>query len=201
MNFRHAAALAAVLALAACASSGPRPSAVHQSVAQDGSKVVTMAAQPLACEGMRCPVLAAAWSSAKPGQALLTVGLPGQPAAVSGADFRLMTAGVVRLRLAAHGEAPQLGYPATAFDVPLTLIERIAYTQRSSVKVYTDDGRSVEEGLNGAEGGMDARNPRSRASEVMAQFLVAVQSAGGGEGLQAPGGGLLQLLGDEHQRK
>lgn len=187
MKFWLAGALAA-LALVGCASKQSLVPQIQQTVV-DGAKTVTVAPESTVCSLPQCPVLAAAWSSAKPAQAVLIVGLPRQAADVTGADFHLGGGQPVRVRSRSRAEAPALGYPATAFDVPLRLVDQIAYTPRSWVRVYTADGRSVDETLNSGE-------QRSKAVEAMSYFVMAVESASGqAANPDSTRGGLLDRLG------
>ena len=197
--------LAAVLA-AGCAGRQPLVPQVRSAAASDGSTVVAVAPEPLVCQaGPRCPLLSASWASAHPGQAALTVALPGARAAVSGADIHIGGSQVLRLRLPVPPAAPvasdavpaavapapadtALG-PASRFDVPLRLIDQLAHAPRSWMRVHLADGSSVDEHIHSGE-------LRSRASEAMAHFLAAVQAAGGqGAGLDGPRGGLFDRLG------
>ena len=188
-NALAAALCGAALALPGCASREALVPQVQQDVAVDGAKTVRVAPERLACTGgVRCPVLAAAWTSAKPGQAALTIGLPGQAAAVTGADVHTGGSETVRLR-SPEAAAPQGGAGGSTFAVPLRLVDRLAYAGRTWMRVYTADGRTVDEHVHSGE-------QRSRASEAMAHFLVAVQAAGGeGAGVEGPRGGLFDRLG------
>ncbi|MBS0507648.1 MAG: hypothetical protein JSR53_09740, partial [Proteobacteria bacterium] len=108
-------------------------------------------------------------------------------------DFHFGSNQVVRVRSRSHAPAgaPALGFPATAFDVPLTLVGQIAYTARSWVRVYTADGRSVDETLSGGE-------QRGRAVEAMHRFFGAIEAAGGNAGAApANRGGLFERLGSD----
>lgn len=189
MNFLRLLGVVGALILAGCASQQGLVPQVQQTVAEDGAKTVTVAPERAVCLRPQCPVLAARWSSAKAGQAVLTVGLPYQRAEVTGADFHFGGGQVVRVRSVSRNPAPALGFPATAFDVPLSLVGQIAYTSRSWVRVYTADARSVDETLNSGE-------QRSKAVESMNYFLTAVGSASG-KPVQVEGnrGGLFERLG------
>ncbi|MDE2413587.1 MAG: hypothetical protein KGM60_02420 [Comamonadaceae bacterium] len=178
-------------ALAGCAATQKQVPQVRQGLAEDGAKTVTVASESVLCSRTQCPVLAAAWTSAKAGQAVLTVGLPYQKAEVTGADFYLGGSQTVHVRSRSRAEAPALGFPATTFDVPLGLIDQIAYAPRSWLRVYTADGRSVDESLNSGD-------QRSRAVEAMSYFLTAVESASG-RTIDTSGnrGGLLERLGGD----
>lgn len=180
------AALAALL-LAGCASREALVPQVRQDVAADGAKTVSVAPERLACERVsRCPALAASWSSARSGQAVLAIGLPGTASPVTGADVHIGGSEVVRLRSAGQADVRD---GMSRFDVPLRLVDRLAYGQRVWMRLYTADGAGVNEYVNGGEQG-------SRAAEAMAHFLTAVQKAGGtGAGVQGSGGGLLDRLG------
>ena len=90
------ALLAAVLA--GCAGSQRLVPKVEQGQAEGGAKTVTVASESVACSRPQCPVLAAAWTSAKAGQAVLTVGLPYQKAEVTGADFHFGGSQTVHVR-------------------------------------------------------------------------------------------------------
>ena len=180
------AALAALL-LAGCASRESLVPQVRQDVAADGVKTVSVAPDRLACErGARCPVLAAFWSSTRAGQAVLAIGLPGTQSPVTGADVHIGGSEVVRLRSTGQADVQD---GMSRFDVPLRLVDRLAYAQRVWMRVYTADGAGVAEYVNSGEQG-------SRAAEAMAHFLTAVQTAGGaGAGVQGPSGGLFDRLG------
>ncbi|MHA7600512.1 hypothetical protein ACX12L_11285 [Alicycliphilus sp. T452] len=176
-------------ALAGCAGPQGLVPQVQQGQAEGGAKTVTVAPESAACSRAQCPVLAAAWSSAKAGQAVLTVGLPYQTAEVTGADFHFGGSQTVHVRSRSRADAQALGFPATAFDVPLGLIDQIAYMPRSWVRVYTADGRSVDETLDSGE-------QRGRAVEAMGHFLRAVESASGKAiSTESNRGGLLERLG------
>jgi len=187
MKFWLAGAFGA-LVLAGCASQQTLVPQIQQGESE-GKKTVTVAPASAACSRPQCPVLAAAWSAAKPAQAVLTVGLPHQAAEVTGADFHLGGGQAVRVRSRSRAEAAALGYPATAFDVLLRLVDQIAYTPRSWVRVHTADGRSVDETLNSGE-------ERSKAVEAMSYFVTAVESASGQvANPDSSRGGLMDRLG------
>ncbi len=78
MKFWRAGAFGA-LVLAGCASQQTLVPQIQQGESE-GKKTVTVAPASAACSRPQCPVLAAAWSAAKPAQAVLTVGLPHQAA-------------------------------------------------------------------------------------------------------------------------
>ena len=192
MNARQSITLLAIAALGlatGCASRQPLVPQVHDAVETDGARTLSATPEPLACAGgPRCATLAASWTSAKPGQARLIVALPGMPAQVTGADVHIGGSEVVRLRVpaASPGAADAQG---SGFDVPLRVIDRIAYGSRTWMRVYTAGGVGVDEHIHSGE-------QRSRASEAMAHFLVAVQAAGGqGAGVEGARGGLLDRLG------
>lgn len=177
------------LVLAGCASQQSLVPQVRQGVADGGAKTVAVAPEKAVCTQTRCPVLAASWVGSKAGQAVLTVGLPYQSAQVTGVDFHLGTSEVMRVRSLSRTEAPKLDFPATAFDVPLILIDRIAYSPRSWMRVYTDDGRIVDETLNSGE-------QRAKAAEAMSHFLTAVEAASGkAVNSDSQRGGLFERLG------
>lgn len=189
MKFFRLLGVVGALFLAGCASRQGLVPQVQQGVGEGGAKTVSVAAERAVCERLQCPLLAASWSGAKAGQAVLTVGLSGQAAEVTGVDFHVGGSQVVRVRSHSRSPAPALGFPATAFDVPLSLVGQLAYASRSWVRVYTADGRSVDETLNSGE-------QRSRAVEAMSHFLMAVESASGkAVPVQGQRGGLLDLLG------
>ena len=193
MNQLRSAALVGALFLAGCASQQTLVPQVRQAVDDSGAKTVAVAPERAACSRTQCPVLAGAWSSAKPGQAVLTIGLPYQAGDVTGADFHFGSSQVVRVRSRSHTQpaALALGFPATAFDVPLTLVGQIAYAPRSWVRVHTADGRSVDETVNSGE-------QRSRAVDAMHLFFTTIESAGGNTGAApANRGGLFDRLGVE----
>lgn len=180
-------ALGALLVLASCANTQVQP--VVQGQDARGMQTLSVGAEPVVCSGPRCPQLAASWSAAKPGQAVLSVALAQHQ--VRSVDFHLGPAGVVRLRqpAAVPGEA------VARFDVPLRVIAQIAYTPRSWLRVYTADGVQIDESL-------DTGEARARASEALGHFLTAVQAAGGKGGeADVPRGGLLERLGIEGEKK
>ena len=185
MKLWQAAGIAGICVLAGCAGGKAAfAPGVSQGVTEGGAKTVAVELRPLAClQQTRCTELGASWTGAKPALAVLTVKLPGQGAEVTGADFHFGSGDPVRVR-SRSATAPQ-GQGGTAFDVPLPLIERIAFASRSWVKVYTADGRSTDETINsGDEAG--------RAVESLNHFLAAVSGAGGKvQGSQ----GLLERLG------
>lgn len=190
MKFWLASALG-VLVLAGCASKQTLVPQVTQGVAADGAKTVAVAPEKVVCgTTAACPVLAASWTSAKAGQAVLTVGLPGQQAQVTGADFHFSGVDTVRLRLPSRGEAPALGYPAMAFDVPLRVVSQIAYTQRSWVRVHLAGGRTVDETINSGD-------QRGKAVESLSYFLAAVEASGGTGANAQRKGGLFEALGGD----
>lgn len=193
MNFLRLAGLAAALFLAGCASQQTLVPQVRQAVDDSGAKTVTVAPERTICSRTQCPVLAGAWSSAKPGQAVLTIGLPYQASEVTGADFHIGSGQVIRVRSRSHAQPADsaLGFPATAFDVPLTLVSQIAYTARSWVRVYTADGRSVDEAISSGD-------QRGRAVEAMHHFYTAIEAAGANTGATpANRGGLFDRLGSD----
>ncbi|MDR2324440.1 MAG: hypothetical protein LBE51_03405 [Acidovorax sp.] len=188
MKFWWVGALGA-LVLAGCASKQALVPQVQQGQAADGSKTVSVAPEKVQCSRPQCPVLAASWTSAKDGQAVLTIGLPYQQATVTGADFHFGSQEVVRVRSRSQTAPLAQGYPATAFDVPLRTVERIAYGPSSWVRVYTKGGASVDEAINSGEHG-------SRAFTAMHYFVTAIQTATGkgpSEGVNP--GGLMDRLG------
>lgn len=176
-------------ALAGCAGTQRLVPQVRRGQGEGDSRTVSVAPESVLCSRTQCPVLAAAWASTKAGQAVLTVGLPYQKAEVTGADFHFDGGQPVRVRSRSQAHVPALDFPGTSFDVPLALIDQIANAQRSWLRVYTDDGRSVDESLTG--GGQ-----RGRAVEAMSYFLSAVESASG-KAVDTSGsrGGLLERLG------
>ncbi|WP_313073901.1 hypothetical protein [Melaminivora sp.] len=184
---------ATLVVLSGCASRQSLVPDVQRQEAAGGVRTVSVAPERLACTGgTRCPVLAASWTSEKKSQAVLGIGLPGQ-AAVTGADVHVGGSEVVRLRVPlatpGAGMAQPPGYALTGFDVPLRLVDQIAHGTRTWMRVYTANGMQVDESIFSGE-------ERSRASEAMAQFLGAVQAAGGeGVGLQGSRGGLLEQFG------
>ncbi len=186
-----AAAAAALVLASGCASRQVLVPQVRSDTAA-GARTVAVAPERLACSaGPRCPLLSAAWSSAKPGQAQLAIAVPGQQAAATGADVHIGGSETVRLRLPAENAASAAadGLPTARFDVPLRLVDRLAYAPNTWMRVYLAGGGHVDESVQGGE-------QRSRASEAMAHFLVAVQAAGGaGAGLEGARGGLFQRLG------
>lgn len=196
MKFWLAGALGAMV-LAGCASKQSLVPQVQQAVDDKGVKTVRVAPDKAYCSRPQCPTLAAAWTSAKAAQAVLTIGLPYQQAAVTGADFHFGNGEVVRVRSRSQTAAESQGFPATAFDVPLRTVERIAYAPRSWVRVYTDNGSSLDETLNSGE-------EVSRAFTAMNYFMVSVQNATGkGPSDDVNQGGLMDRLGlgDDKDKK
>ena len=189
MKFWLAGALGA-LVLAGCAGKEGLVPRLQQGVTDDGAKTVTVAPEPVVCSQTRCPVLAASWSGAKAGLAVLTVGLPQQAAEVTGADFHFGSSEAVRVRSRSRTAAPAVGYPATAFDVPLRVVSQIAYTPRSWVRVYLADGRTVDETINSGD-------QRGKAVEALSYFLAAVEASGGAGANAERKGGLFERLGSE----
>lgn len=188
MKFWLAGALGA-LVLAGCASRQTLVPQVTQGVAADGAKTVAVAPAKVVCGATAaCPVLAASWTSAKAGQAVLAVGLPGQQAQVTGADFHFSGTDTVRLHLPSRGAAPAPGYPTMAFDVPLRVVSQIAYSQRSWVRVHLADGRTVDETINSGD-------QRSEVMETLSHFLAAVEASGGTGANDQRRGGLFEALG------
>jgi len=187
MNRWTMAAAAAAMLLAACAS-GPAPTqAPRVEEGADGARAITSASATLICDQPRCPVLTAGWSSRRPGLAVLTVGLPYQKADVTGAQFHFGASQVVTLRVkSAHAPAAS-DIPATAFDVPLSLIDTLAYASSAWLRVTTADGRAVDETVSTGEQQSDAAN-------AMRQFLRAVDTATGTPPNARTGGGLSDLL-------
>lgn len=181
--------LLCALVLAGCASQQSLVPQVRQSVAEDGARTVTVAPESVVCSRPQCPVLGASWTSAKAGLAVLTVGVPHQSAQVTGADFYLGVKPVARVRSRSGTAAQALAFPATAFDVPLTLIDQIAYSPRSWVRVHMADGRSVDETINSGD-------QRAKAAEAMSHFVAAVEAASGkAVNTDSPRGGLFDRLG------
>ena len=194
MKFWLVGALGA-LVLAGCANKQALVPQVQQGGDAKGVKTVAVAPEKVQCSRPQCPTLSAAWTGAKPGQAVLTVGLPYQQAVVTGADFHFGGSEVVRVRSRSQTEAAQLGYPATAFDVPLRTVERIAYAPRSWVRVYTEGGGSVDETINSGE-------EVSRAFTGMHYFMNSVQAATGqGPSDDVNQGGLMDRLGLGEEKK
>lgn len=192
MKLWLASALGAI-AMAGCAGNKALVPQVRQDVTADGAKTVTVAPEKVYCEATAaCPVLSASWTSAKAGQAVLIVGLPGQKVQVTGAEFHFSGLDTVRLRLPARGEPPAPGYPAMAFDVPLRVVGEIAYAQRSWVRVHLADGRTVDETINSGD-------LRGRVVESLSYFLAAVEAAGGKGANAQRKGGLIEALGGEKE--
>lgn len=165
------AAAAAVL-LTACAGPAavaPVPQVVD---AADGSRAVASASAKLICAQQRCPVLTARWSSRRAGLAVLSVGLPYQQAEVTGAEFHFGPSQVVRLRVKSSQAPAAAQMPTTAFDVPIALINTLAYAPDGWLRVTTADGRSVDETVSTGE-------MQSDVVEAMRQFLRAVDTATG----------------------
>ena len=186
MKFWLAGVLGAMV-LAGCASKEAVVPQVHTGV-EGGNKVVRLAPEKVQCSRHQCPVLGADWTAAKKGQAVLTIGLPYQQAEVTGADFHFANGEILRVRSASQTPAASLGFPATAFDVPLRTVERIAYAPRSWVRVYTAE-HSIDESINTGDEG-------SRAFTALHYFMVAVQAATGeGPSADVNQGGLMDRLG------
>ena len=182
-----------VLVLTGCASRQASNSLVQQGVTPSGDKTVSVAPARLACSGYQCPVIGVQWSSARAGIAVMTLGVPDQKAEVTGADFYLGSSEVVRVRSRSQTPAAAQAFPVTSFDVPLTLVERLAYTPRSWVKVHTAE-RSVDENLTTGE-------QRGKAAEGMAYFMDAVDKVSGRTpSPDAKRGGLFDLLGGERDK-
>lgn len=167
------AALGACL-LAACASQTPVTPQVEQATAQDGSQSVTTAPARLICVQPRCPALSAQWNSQRAGVVVLTIALPYQTARITGADFHFGASQLVRLRVPSDEQAPvQAGdAPRTSFDVPLSLIDAMAYKTDGWLRVITDDGRAVDETIRTGE-------QTSDAVDTMREFLHVVDAASG----------------------
>ncbi|QXL85803.1 hypothetical protein KUD94_04290 [Comamonas sp. NLF-1-9] len=178
----------AALLLAGCAATDSRLPQVQQGVTADGVKTVAVAPRSLLCEQAHCPTLSAHWSSQRAGVVVLVIGLPFQTAKVSSADFHFGRSQVVRLRVASNEAAPDLGYPATAFDVPISLIDALAYKPDGWVRVSTDAGTAVQESVSTGEA-------QSDAVDGMRAFLHALDSATGTPPQARRGGaGLFDLL-------
>jgi len=177
--------------LAACASQTPTASRVEQVTAQDGSQRVTALPARLICEQPRCPALSAQWSSQRAGVVVLTIGLPYQTARVTGADFHFGASQVVRLRVPSDARPPALAdnEPRTSFDVPLSLIDALAYKPDGWVRVSTEDGRAVNELVRTGERTSDV-------VDTMRDFLRLVDAASGKPADARTGGnnGLFDLL-------
>lgn len=187
MKFWLAGVLGA-LVVAGCASKQALVPQVQQGVDAKGVKTVTVAPERVQCSRPQCPTLAASWSAAKKGQAVLSIGLPNQQAAVTGADFHFGSGEVLRVRSRSQTAAMQQGYPATAFDVPLRTMERLAYSPRTWVRVYTEGG-NVDETINSGE-------ETSRAFTAMNYFMGGVEAATGqGPSADVNTGGLMDRLG------
>ena len=93
----------------------------------------------------------------------------------------------------AEGEAQRfrvmLPHSTYTVNAALRLVDQIAYTPRSWVRVHTADGRSVDETLNSGE-------ERSKAVEAMSYFVTAVESASGQvANPDSSRGGLMDRLG------
>lgn len=193
MKFWMAGVLGAMV-LAGCVSKQTLVPQVQQATSDKGVKTVTVAPEKVLCMRPQCPTLAASWTSAKEGQAVLSIGLPYQQAEVTGADFFFGGSEVVRVRSRSQAAPLQQGYPATAFDVPLRTVERIAYAPRSWVRVYTAQS-SVDETINQGD-------QRSRAFEGMNYFVNNVQAASGkGPTDDTNHGGLMDRLGVGNDNK
>ena len=191
-------ATVATMVLMGCANKATLVPQVQQGVDGKGAKTVTVAPESSLCSRPQCPTFAAAWSSAKEGQAVLTIGLPHQTAEVTGAEFRFGSSEVVRVtsrsQVAPLRRADAGNIPATAFDVPLRTIERMAYASNTWVRVFTTAGSFDETIYSGAE--------RSRAYEAMNYFLSSVQAVSGKAPVDGgPKGGLLDRLGGGSESK
>lgn len=184
-----AVGLGMAVGLAGCASKQALVPDVQQQVDADGKKTITVAAEKVQCSRPQCPELGASWHSAKPGQAVLSIRLPYQQSAVTGADFHFGAQTVLRVRSRAQSQPQSPTAPTTAFDVPLQTMERIATAPVSWMRVYTADGGSVDEHISTGEEG-------SPAFSAMHYFMNSVLAAGGqGAGGAMNQGGLMDRLG------
>jgi len=173
MNRSQWIAAGTLCLLAACAGHTPVAPQVTQDSAADGSQTITTEPARLICAQPRCPALSARWSDQRPGVVQLTIGLPYQAAQVSGADFHFGRGEVVRLRVPSTGApAARTGYPETTFDVPLSLIDSVAYKTDGWLRVTTDDGRFVDETIQTGE-------MQGDVVDAMREFLRVVDAAAG----------------------
>lgn len=148
-----AAASVAALWLTGCASGGDAaapapdygPLQVHEDKAT-GTKTLTLPMLAVDCgRKADCPTLGARWSSATPNRAVLWVGFVGQgQPAVEAVEFAVR--GQLPLRVRSQAPASYAMAGATAFQVPMSTIERIALGKSTTVQVHAG-GRVVEEEL------------------------------------------------------
>lgn len=188
MRLKRWVAAGAAALLAACASQTGRLPAPQVTQASDGAQVISSASAHLICDQARCPVLTARWSSQRPAVVVLSVGLPYQRAEVTGAEFHFGASQVVRLRVKSAQAPAAADYPVTAFDVPVSLIDSLAYNASGWVRVTMADGRAVEETVSTGDA-------QSDAVAAMRQFLRAVDGATGTPpDARARSSGLFDLL-------
>ncbi len=193
--------VAALLALAGCAS-GDRASKVvypiKEVATESGGRVVSVQPYRVSCSqgqnhvqnAYQCPVLGARWDSDRAGVASLSVGIPNlKDASVTGADFHMGASEVVRVRNRSQVQPEAGAYPVTAFDVPLSFVERLAYGPRTWVRVYYGPDRQIDATIRSGE-------ETAQATESLAHFMVAVdQASGRTPSADARRGGLFDRLG------
>lgn len=181
-------AVAAVLALAGCASADKKggTEAVVQVNVDNARRVTDIGFAPQAVEcGLvaHCPTLGVQWSSETPNRAILLVGTRGGKAKVESLEFNARPHAPLRVRSLAKQGSDQPG--VTAFVVPMDTIERVAFGKDAWVRLYTDDG-VIEELMHNGE-------RSSRASDA---FKRLVYEAYKGTDKEAPQG-LLQMFGGD----
>lgn len=188
MRTRRWVVAGAAALLAACASQTgvmPTPQVVQTN---DGAREISSTSARLICDQARCPVLTARWSSQRPAVVVLNIGLPYQQAEVTGADFHFGASQVVRLRVKSAQAPVAADYPVTAFDVPVSLIDSLAYNASGWVRVTMAGGGAVEETVSTGDA-------QSDAVAAMRQFLRAVDGATGTQpDARANSNGLFDLL-------
>lgn len=188
MRLKRWVAAGAVVLLAACASQNGTMPAPQVTQADDGAQLISSASARLICDQARCPVLTARWSSQRPAVVVLNIGLPYQHAEVAGAEFHFGASQVVRLRVKSAQAPVTADYPVAAFDVPVSLIDSLAYNASGWVRVTMAGGGAVEETVSTGDA-------QSDAVPAMRQFLRAVDGATGTPpDARANSNGLFDLL-------
>ena len=171
---------------------------VKQEVTESGEKRVSIQPHRVSCSNgqngvqstYQCPLIGADWTSKRSGIARLTVAVPGLAGGeVTGADFHLGASEVVRVKNKSAIQPESKEYPATAFDVPLTFVEKLAYGPRSWVRVYNGDQRFIDANISTGE-------DTGKAVESLAYFMKSVdETSGRAPSEAAKGGGLFERLG------
>ncbi|MDR2336256.1 MAG: hypothetical protein LBE61_22550 [Burkholderiaceae bacterium] len=198
-----AVGVAAMLVLTGCAGSSEKKvekgiaAQIKQDVTPSGDKLVSVQPYRVSCNlgqsqvqtTYQCPVIGADWTSARAGIARLTIGVPNvKDVNVTGADFHFGSSEVIRVRSKSSVQPAGSSYPATSFDVPLTFVEKLAYSPRSWVRVYTGERFSDANINTGEETG--------KAVESLAYFMKSVDEVSGRTpSPAAKGGGLFDRLG------